>query len=62
MLIMIQKFIKRHRLILEELEQTKKELEWYQRYSHYISNVHNTVDGEASGYADGDEEYEENFK
>ena len=37
-------------------------IEWLTRYMYYVARVHPTIDGEACGYADGDEEYEENFK
>ncbi len=39
----------------------KQDLRWWKLYGQYVSRVHSTVDGEASGYADGDEEYIENF-
>ena len=37
------------------------ELNWWRIYGEYVSRVHNNIDAEACGYADGDEEYEENF-
>ena len=39
----------------------KSELEWWRAYGEYVSRVHNNIDAEACGYADGDQEYEENF-
>lgn len=46
----------------KELEQVKRELAWFRDYGYYVANVYRNVDAEASGYADGDEEYEENFE
>lgn len=43
------------------METIQKQLEWYKRYSYYVSNVHFAVDGAASGFADGDEEYYESI-
>lgn len=43
-------------------QQLVSELQWWRAYGHYVSNAHRNVDAEACGYADGDEEYEENFK
>ena len=39
-----------------------KEVEWWRAYGEYVSKVNRNVDAEACGYADGDEEYEENFE
>ena len=50
-------FLKR----LKKRYKIEKELEWWRTYGEYVSRVHNNVDAEACGYADGDDEYEENF-
>jgi 3-keto-L-gulonate-6-phosphate decarboxylase len=42
-------------------EQLKQELEWWRTYGEYVANVHNNVDAEACGFADGDNEYKDNF-
>jgi len=42
-------------------EQLVSELKWWRDYGYYVANAHSNVDGEACGYADGDEEYEENL-
>jgi hypothetical protein len=39
----------------------EQELDWWRTYGEYVSSVHNNVDAEACAYADGDEEYQENF-
>ena len=41
-----------------KINELKKELEWWRTYGEYVGRVHSIVDGEACGYADGDEEYE----
>ena len=46
----------------EVMEQLIKEVEWWRAYGEYVSKVNTNVDAEACGYADGDEEYEENFE
>ena len=43
-------------------QQLVSELRWWRDYGYYVANAHSNVDGEACGYADGDREYEENFK
>jgi len=43
------------------MNKIEKELEWWRTYGEYVSRVHNNVDAEACGYADGDDEYDENF-
>ena len=43
-------------------EQLKKELEWWRTYGEYVAKVHNNVDAEACGFADGDEEYLDNVE
>lgn len=49
-------------LILDhDIEQLQNELNWWRTYGEYVSKVHNNVDAEACGYADGDNEYKENF-
>ena len=49
-------------LILDhDIERLQDELNWWRTYGEYVSKVHNNVDAEACGYADGDNEYEENF-
>jgi hypothetical protein len=35
-------------------EQLKQELEWWRTYGEYVAKVHNNVDAEACGFADGD--------
>ena len=42
-------------------QQLISELKWWRDYGYYVSRTHTNVDAEACGYADGDEEYEENF-
>ncbi len=42
-------------------KQLKKELEWWRTYGKYVAKVHNNVDAEACGFADGDNEYQDNF-
>jgi hypothetical protein len=37
------------------------ELKWLRKYEEYVYRVYKNIDGEASGYADGDEEYMQNF-
>lgn len=44
-----------------KVKQLKKELEWWQTYGKYVAKVHNNVDAEACGFADGDNEYKDNF-
>jgi len=44
-----------------EIQKLKNELKWYYRYMYYVAEVHNNIDAEACGYADGDIEYNENF-
>jgi hypothetical protein len=42
-------------LILDhDIEQLQGELNWWRTYGEYVSKVHNNVDAEACGYADGD--------
>ena len=49
-------------LILDhDIEQLQNELNWWRTYGEYVSKVHTNVDAEACGYADGDNEYKENF-
>lgn len=44
-----------------DIEQLQDELNWWRTYGEYVSKVHTNVDAEACGYADGDNEYKENF-
>lgn len=37
------------------------ELKWLRKYEEYVYRVYKNIDAEASGYADGDNEYEDNF-
>lgn len=37
------------------------ELKWWRLYGEYISRIYQNIDAEASGHADGDEEYMQNF-
>ena len=37
------------------------ELKWLRKYEEYVYRVYKNIDAEASGYADGDEEYTQNF-
>ena len=46
----------------ESNKELKEDLTFYKLYKHYVYKDHEIIDAEASGYADGDEEYEENFK
>jgi hypothetical protein len=49
-------------LILDhDIEQLQDELNWWRTYGEYVSKVHTNIDAEACGYADGDNEYKENF-
>tara|TARA_Y100000114_G_scaffold125693_1_gene121861 strand:- start:54 stop:197 length:144 start_codon:yes stop_codon:yes gene_type:complete len=43
------------------MEKLKKEVYWWRTYGEYVSRAYKYIDAEASGYADGDEEYENNF-
>jgi len=45
----------------EDIKQLKILLEWFKRYEHYIHKAYITIDAEACAFADGDEEYKENF-
>tara|TARA_Y100001937_G_scaffold95583_1_gene129855 strand:- start:1442 stop:1657 length:216 start_codon:yes stop_codon:yes gene_type:complete len=45
-----------------EYQRLKQDLRWWKLYGQYVSRVHSTVDGEARGYAEGEEKYIENFK
>jgi len=37
------------------------ELKWLRKYEEYVYRVYKNIDAEASGYADGDNEYKDNF-
>jgi len=43
------------------LQVEQEELEWWRTYGEYVAKVHNNVDAEACGFADGDKEYKDNF-
>tara|TARA_R110000824_G_scaffold173996_1_gene352119 strand:+ start:90 stop:335 length:246 start_codon:yes stop_codon:yes gene_type:complete len=58
----ISTMTKRMNKLLEKKAKIQKELDWFREYGYYIGRVYNNIDGEACGYADGDEEYAENFK
>jgi len=47
----------------EETQENEEntELEWWRAYGEYVSRVYQNIDAEACGYADGDNEYKENF-
>lgn len=45
-----------------KVKQLKQELEWWRTYGEYVAKVHNNVDAEACGFADGDDEYLDNIK
>tara|TARA_Y100000114_G_C11760630_1_gene329394 strand:- start:864 stop:1175 length:312 start_codon:yes stop_codon:yes gene_type:complete len=45
----------------DSVSKLKKELDWYKYYSEYVHRVHPTIDAEASGFADGDDEYKQYF-
>ncbi len=45
----------------EKMNQLQGEVDWWRLYGEYISRTYRTVDAEACGYADGDQEYENNF-
>ena len=45
----------------ESLQVEQEELEWWRTYGEYVAKVHNNVDAEACGFADGDNEYKDNF-
>jgi hypothetical protein len=45
----------------ERLQVGQEELEWWRTYGEYVAKVHNNVDAEACGFADGDNEYKDNF-
>jgi hypothetical protein len=45
----------------ERLQVEQEELEWWRTYGEYVAKVHNNVDAEACGFADGDNEYKDNF-
>ena len=38
-----------------------KHIEWFKKYEQYIYKAYTIIDAEASAYADGDKEYEQNF-
>lgn len=44
------------------IQELKQELEWWRTYGEYVAKVHNNVDAEACGFADGDDEYLDNIK
>ena len=54
--------IKKTKKLLGEKAKLSEEVNWYRVYGNYIGKVYSNIDAEASGYADGDEEYEENIK
>jgi len=43
------------------IKELKSELEWWRNYGEYVANTNSTVDAEACGFADGDDEYKDNF-
>ena len=53
---------KKFNKVLEHKAKITEELNWFRVYGNYIGKVYSNVDAEACGYADGDEEYEENIK
>ncbi len=57
----LSKITKEMNEILGKKAKIQKELDWFRVYGHYIGRVYSNIDAEACGYADGDEEYEENF-
>ena len=42
------------------LPSLKEELDWWRSYGEYVSKSYRSVDAEACGYADGDDEYGDN--
>lgn len=45
----------------EKMNQLQSEVDWWRTYGEYVSRVYNNIDAEACGYADGDQEYQNNF-
>ena len=41
-------------MLSDDIERLQDELNWWRTYGEYVSKVHNNVDAEACGYADGD--------
>jgi hypothetical protein len=58
----IVKMTKKMNKILDEKAKITDKLNWFRVYGNYIGEVYSNVDAEACGYADGDEEYEENIE
>ncbi len=56
------KLTKKFNKVLEHKAKITEELNWFRVYGNYIGKVYSNVDAEACGYADGDEEYEENME
>ena len=56
------KTLKEFNKVLDEKAKITNELNWFRVYGNYIGKVYSNVDAEACGYADGDEEYEENIE
>ena len=58
---LIQQYMQMIKALQGENEKLSSELDWFRTYGQYVAQVNRNVDAEACGYADGDEEYEENF-
>jgi hypothetical protein len=54
--------IKKTKKLVREKAKLSEEVNWYRVYGNYIGKVYSNIDAEACGYADGDEEYEENIR
>jgi len=50
---------KKFNKVLEHKAKIIEEVNWYRVYGNYIGKVYSNIDAEASGFADGDEEYSE---
>jgi len=45
----------------QKMSMLENEVDWWRTYGEYVSRVYNNIDAEACGYADGDDEYKDNF-
>jgi len=45
----------------QKMSMLEDEVDWWRAYGEYVSRVYKNIDAEASGYADGDDEYKDNF-
>jgi hypothetical protein len=57
----LKKSIKTLERIDKNINTLINELKWLRKYEEYVYRVYQNIDAEASGYADGDEEYMQSF-